>query len=289
MVAEQAKWCSSLLAKIGWLALACSLLAAGAAQAAGPMLPQVYNDQSDIGGWLMSEKLDGIRGYWDGKQLLSKNGKILQPPPAFVEQLPPFALEGELWGGRGTFEQTAATVLHANADQGWLNLKFAIFDLPQTAGTFSARLDKGKAWFAAHPSQYAFLIPQRQLRDRAELRQELQRIERLGGEGLIVRQPDALYTSGRSPLILKVKNYQDAEARVVAHLPGKGRNRGRLGALRVQLDDGTLFSLGSGFSDAERESPPPIGARVTFKFYGKYRSGIPKFSSFMRIRRDGEL
>jgi DNA ligase-1 len=121
------------------------------------------------------------------------------------------------------------------------------------------------------------------------LEEELQRIEALGGEGLIVRKPDALYAAGRNPEILKVKNYQDAEATVVAHLPGKGRNKGRLGSLLVELEDGTQFRIGSGFSDAERESPPPVGAVVTFKFYGKYQSGIPKFPSYMRIRRDREL
>jgi DNA ligase-1 len=57
----------------------------------------------------------------------------------------------------------------------------------------------------------------------------------------------------------------------------------------VELDDGTQFRIGGGFSDAERESPPPVGAVVTFKFYGKYPSGIPKFPSYMRIRRDREL
>ena len=88
---------------------------------------------------------------------------------------------------------------------------------------------------------------------------------------------------------LKVKNYQDAEARVVAHLPGKGRNEGRLGSLLVKSDGGKQFKIGSGFSDAERQSPPALGAYITFKYYGKYQSGIPRFPSFMRIRQDSGL
>ncbi len=169
---------------------------------------------------------------------------------------------------------------------GWLRLKFALFDVPQAPGGFTTRLTKAKDWFAAHPSIYTFIIPQIPVRDHDQLQQELHKIETLGGEGLIVRMPDALYVGGRRPEILKVKNNQDAEATVMAHLPGKGRNEGRLGSLLVVLDDGTQFKLGSGFSDAERQSPPPIGTVVTFKFYGKYQSGIPKFPSFMRIRED---
>ncbi len=262
-----------------------SLLGAGTVCAAGPMLPQTYSDQ-DIRGWLMSEKLDGVRGYWNGKHLRSRNGNLLYPPSAFTAKLPDFALEGELWGGRGTFEQTLSIVTKEQAHEGWLQLKFAIFDVPRARGGFSTRIAKADAWFGAQPSAHAFVIPQVLLRDQSQLHQELARIEELGGEGLIVRKADALYRAGRSSEILKVKNYSDAEARVVAHLPGKGRNAGRLGSLLVSLDGGTQFKIGSGFSDAERQSPPPIGTYITFKYYGYYQSGIPKFPSFMRSRQD---
>ena len=257
--------------------------------AAELMLPQVYSEQVDVSGWLISEKLDGVRGYWDGKQLLSKSGNLFFPPAAFIQGLPPFPVEGELWGGRGTFEKTVSIVKQQQPHDGWLQLRFAIFDVPQAPGGFTARLARVNDWFSAHPPAYAFVLPQLRVLDQAHLQHELQRIEALAGEGLIVRSPDALYAAGRSAEILKVKNYQDAEAKVVAHLPGQGRNEGRLGSLLVRLADGTQFKLGSGFSDAVRESPPSIGAVVTFKFYGRYPSGIPKFPSFVRIRSDQEM
>lgn len=275
--------------KVLCLLLCCGLLSVGQTYAAGLMLPKVYSEQVDICGWLVSEKLDGIRGYWDGQQLFSKNGHSLNPPHEFTAGLPDFPVEGELWGGRGTFEQTAGIVKRKQPHEGWLQLKFAIFDVPDAPGGFTQRIEIVRKWFAAHPSRYAFVIPQIPLRDRDHLQQELQRIEQLGGEGLIVRKPDALYTSGRSMEILKVKSYRDAEAIVVAHLPGKGRNIGRLGALLVKLDDGTQFRIGTGFSDAERKNPPTIGEVITFKFYGKYQSGIPKFPVFLRIRQDKAL
>ena len=277
------------LFKISLLLCCWMLFSTAQVTAAELMLPQVYTQQVDVSGWLMSEKLDGVRGYWDGKQLLSKNGNLFYPPAAFIRDLPPFPVEGELWGGRGTFEQTVSIVKKQQPHNGWLQLKFALFDVPQASGGFTARLAKAKEWFAVHPSAYTFVIPQRQVLDHAHLQQELDDIEKSGGEGLIVRMPDAPYAGGRSPKILKVKNYQDAEATVVAHLPGKGRNEGKLGSLLVALADGTKFKLGSGYTDAERQSPPQIGAIVTFKYFGNYKSGLPKFPSFMRIRQDQSL
>jgi DNA ligase-1 len=278
------------LGKLAWLLLFCyGLLPTVAATAIEPMLPQIYQEQVDVSGWLMSEKLDGVRGYWDGRRLLSKNGNILYPPLVFLRDLPPFPLEGELWGGRARFEQTISTVKKQQPHDGWLQLKFAIFDVPQAPGIFTKRIEKAHHWFTEHPSAYAFVIQQIPVRDQAHVQQELQRVELLGGEGLIVRKPDAFYTAGRSTEILKVKNYQDAEAVVIGHIPGKGRNEGRLGSLLVVLADGKQFKIGSGFSDAERESPPLVGELITFKYYGKYQSGIPKFPSYMRIRLDDGL
>ncbi len=248
------------------------------------MLAQVYQEGSNVTGWLMSEKLDGIRGYWDGRQLLSKTGHPLNPPPSFTRNFPPFALEGEIWGGRNTFEQTSSIVRTQHPQNGWHNLKFAIFDVPQPKTGFRKRLQRAKDWFADHPSATAFIIEQKIVHSTVELETELARIEELGGEGLIVRKADALYKIGRSPDIVKVKSYHDMEAVVIERIPGKGRNSERLGSLLVRLANGTEFKIGSGFSDDRRENPPPIGATITFKYYGFYQSGCPKFPSFLRVR-----
>lgn len=262
------------------------LLFAAPALASEPMLPKVYSEQTDVAGWLMSEKLDGVRGYWDGERLWSKNGHPFSPPAVFVRDLPPFPLEGEIWGGRGTFEQISGIVRHKVPHDGWLTLRFGIFDVPQAAGDFASRIEKIRSWFSRNPSGYAFVIEQQPVKTKAHLNRELQRIEALGGEGLIVRDPGALYKAGRNATILKVKSFQDAEARVVAHLPGAGRNEGRLGALLAELPGGLRFRVGSGFSDLERENPPPVGALISFKHYGQYDSGIPRFPSFLRVRQD---
>jgi DNA ligase-1 len=253
------------------------------------MLPEVYSEGMDICGWLMSEKLDGVRGYWDGRHLLSKNGIPFHPPVEFLENFPPFALEGELWAGRRKFQQAVSIVKKQEPHAGWLALRFAIFDVPKAPGGFLQRLQQAKDWFGKHPSRFVFVIPQITLRNAKQLEAELKRVEALGGEGLIVRKPDTLYASGRSREILKVKSYSDMEAVVIAHIEGKGRNRGRLGSILVELPDKTRFKIGTGFSDEQRINPPPIGATITFKYYGFYPSGRPKFPSFLRVRTDTGL
>jgi DNA ligase len=260
----------------------CSEVAAEPSQL---MLPHIYEEQ-DIIGWWMSEKLDGIRGYWDGQQLFSKTGRLLSPSSEFTATLPPFPVEGELWGGRNSFEQTASIVQREKPHAGWMTLKFGIFDLPRESGSFRQRLSKIKAWSDEHQTPSVFVIKQIPVRSLQQFRDELQRIENLGGEGLIVRDPDARYESGRSMSILKVKSFQDAEASVIAYLPGKGKHEGRLGALLVEGKDGTQFRIGTGFSDSERDNPPQVGAIITYKYYGRYQSGLPKFPSFLRVRED---
>ena len=166
-----------------------------------------------------------------------------------------------------------------------MTLKFAIFDVPSAPGPFSERLQVARDWFASHPSRFAFVIEHSPVKSREFLERQLDRIEKMGGEGLILRRPDASYTVGRSRDVLKVKSFDDTEARVVAYLPGSGRNKGKMGSLLVELpESGLRFKIGSGFSDRERENPPPIGSLVTFKYYGYHDSGIPRFPVFLRIR-----
>lgn len=102
----------------------------------------------------------------------------------------------------------------------------------------------------------------------------------------MLRQPASAYESGRSTTLLKVKTFHDAEARVVEHLAGAGRHKGRLGALLVELPNGTRFSVGTGFSDAQRGSPPPIGSTITFRYQELTDGGVPRFPTFVRARVD---
>ena len=161
-------------------------------------------------------------------------------------------------------------------------MKFAIFDVPKAKGGFENRLNMAEMWFESHPTEFSFVIKHKPVIDDTHLRNELEMIEEVNGEGIILRKSGSFYTPGRSRDVLKLKNYFDMEAVVVGHLGGEGRNGGRMGSLLVEsLDKKTRFKIGSGFSDTVRENPPPLGTIITFKYYGFYKSGIPRFPSYL--------
>ena len=250
------------------------------------LLAKPYTDDIDVRDYWVSEKLDGVRAYWDGRRLLSRRGNVFQAPAWFTEGFPPHPLDGELWLGRGAFEATLSAVRKQRPVAAeWRQLSYQVFELPGAAGDFTRRLERLERIVAAVNSPYLKLIPHQRLKDQAALQRKLDEVVAGGGEGLMLHRADSLYQTGRGNALLKLKTYEDAEAVVIAHLPGKGRNLGRLGALLVEMPDGKQFKIGSGFSDQERENPPPIGALVTYKYYGLSRRGIPRFASFLRIRQ----
>ncbi|MCG8689536.1 MAG: DNA ligase [Desulfobacterales bacterium] len=256
------------------------------------MLPKKYQGQDIAEQWLWSEKLDGIRGEWTGTKLLTKQGYSIDVPDYFIKNFPPFPLSGEIWGGRQTFERTSGIVATSGRDKGWHTLRFAIFDSKHASLPFENRIDRAKKWFEEHPSEYAFVIKQQPVKDKAHLNKLLKDIKKGGGEGLVLIKKGSMYKNGRSVDVLKVKDFDDAEAVVVGYVPGKGRHKGRMGSMVVELySDRTIkFKIGTGFSDEIRKNPPPVGALITFKYTGFYKSGKPKFPSFLRVRSlDGNL
>jgi len=248
------------------------------------ILLKPYRPEMQIDGWLMSEKLDGVRAYWDGSQLLSRQGNRFHAPDWFRAQLPPFELDGELWIGRGRFEQTLSIVSSEQANADWSQIHYHIFELPQAQGGLLQRLSKLQQYLSRHQPSHLHLIPQRSCRDRRQLLQTLSQIEAAGGEGLVLRNPLSPYHTGRSDDALKVKSFEDMEAKVIGYSAGKGKYAGKTGALRVEIEGGIRFLIGSGLSDQQRSEPPPIGSTITFKYQGYTVNGIPRFASFLRMR-----
>jgi DNA ligase-1 len=105
-----------------------------------------------------------------------------------------------------------------------------------------------------------------------------------GGEGLMLHRAQANWQPGRSADLRKLKMVPDEDARVVAHMDGKGKHAGRMGALLVETPEGKRFALGTGFTDAQREAPPAVGAFVTYRYRDRTAAGLPKFASFLRVR-----
>jgi DNA ligase-1 len=250
------------------------------------MLAHRWNQKIDIKGWWMSEKLDGVRGYWTGKEMISRSGNPFRVPKWFTGNFPSTPLDGELWIGRRQFSELVGIIRRKTPDTKWEKVRYLIFDAPQVQGGFEKRLDFARRWFRQHPNSYAEVLKQEICENEMHLQKKLREIESLGGEGLMLRKPDSPYTVGRSYDLLKVKTYKDAEAKVIKHLPGSGKHAGRLGALLVELPNGIQFAIGTGFSDQERENPPSVGSIITFKYYGFHNSGIPRFASFLRVRED---
>lgn len=96
----------------------------------------------------------------------------------------------------------------------------------------------------------------------------------------MLRRPASMYVGKRSDTLLKVKSFLDDEAVVVGHQPGEGKHLGRLGAVNVEWK-GKKLKLGTGFTDAERESPPAIGSVVTFRYFELSDDGIPRFPTYV--------
>ena len=248
-------------------------------------LANVYRSDIDLSRYWVSEKLDGVRAWWDGRSFYSRRGNPINAPSWFVEGFPNEALDGELWMGRGTFDTLSGTVRSRTPDDAaWERVRFMVFDLPTSSAPFDERLQRLLEIFKSLTSRRIALVDQFRVAGERELMATLERVEADGGEGLMLRDGSSLYRSGRNDDLLKLKTHQDAEAIVVAHLPGKGKFAGMLGSLLVDLPDGRRFKLGTGFSDEDRRHPPPVGVTVTYKYYGMTANGIPRFASFMRVR-----
>jgi len=251
---------------------------------AGPplLLAESWDNAQDLAGWWMSEKLDGVRAYWDGSRLISRLGNTFHAPDWFLEGFPATPLDGELWIGRKQFQRTVGVVRRQDRSDHWKEVAYVAFDAP----AFEARIASVRDHVECRVPPYLRAHEHAACEGVEHLRAELARVEALGGEGLMLRRPASAYEVGRSITLLKVKSFRDAEARVLAHQPGAGRHKGRLGALLVELADGTKFSVGTGFSDAQREHPPAVGSLVAFRYQELTEGGVPRFPSFLGVRID---
>jgi DNA ligase-1 len=245
------------------------------------LLLKTYKDQN-ISGWLMSEKLDGVRAYWDGKHLLSRNGKIIHAPSWFTKDYPPFAIDGELWTKRGDFENITSIVRDQTPSDRWHSITHNIFEVPYAKGGLLMRLERVKPYLNDHIK----LIPQIKIKSKQHLKDYLHSLESKGAEGIVVHDPDVSYIAKRTSKALKVKSFHDMECVVVGYTKGKGKYRDRIGALVCRLENGVEFKIGSGLSDEMRINPPKIGDVVTFKYQNITKYGKPRFPVYMRIRHE---
>jgi len=260
-----------------------TVLPVAAAETPDVMLANVYRQHEDVTQFWVSEKLDGVRARWDGRQLISRGGNVFVSPDWFVRNFPDKPLDGELWMGRGRYEDVVSVVRQQKPHDGWKNIKFMVFDLPAHGGPFSGRVE---AMRQLANTPHLGVIEQFRVDSNKTLMQKLDDIAGQGGEGLMMHRQNAIYHSGRSDDLLKVKPFEDAEAIVIGYKPGKGKNTGLMGAIKVRIDNGKEFYIGSGFTQQQRQNPPLIGSLITYRYQGFTQAGIPRFAVFMRPRNE---
>ena len=256
------------------------------------MLANVYRPGIQLADYWVSEKYDGVRGFWDGQKLLTRGGQPINAPAWFTANWPSTPMDGELWAGRGQFQKAVSTVRQQTPDDAaWRGIQFMVFDLPAEPGTFTERLSTLNSVVTKLAVPWVQAVPQTKVSSHAALQSQLKQITKSGAEGLMLHRGSSLYKGVRNDDLLKVKTHDDAEAKVVVHIPGKGKYAGQLGALLVEMPakDGQTakrFKLGTGLSDAQRQNPPAVGSEVTYRYRGLNDSGIPRFASFLRLRKD---
>lgn len=249
------------------------------------MLAKHWQAGLDPLGFLVSEKLDGVRAFWDGHMLRFRSGRRIAAPDWFTAALPAIPLDGELWLGRRRFDRVSGTVRRSvPVDAEWRELRYMIFDLPGEHGPFGERAARMVSLVDTAGVPWLQAVQQSRVPDRALLQRQLLQVVSDGGEGLVLHRADADWTPGRSDALRKLKQIPDEDARVIAQLPGKGRHTGRLGALLLEMPNGQRFALGTGFTDAQRDTPPPVGAFVTYRYRDRTPAGLPRFASFLRLR-----
>lgn len=249
------------------------------------MLAGRWREGLDPAAYWVSEKLDGVRACWDGQRLRFRSGRPIPAPGWFIAALPDVPLDGELWLGRGRFEAVSGLVRREAVDEtGWRSVRYMVFDTPGAAGTFDERLTRLRGIVERAGLPWLQVVPQFRVVDAAALAATLDAVLAAGGEGLMLHRADAPWENGRSEALLKLTPFLDAEARVVGHLPGRGKYAGMVGALEVETPDGRRFRIGTGLSDADRRAPPPLGSEVTYRYRELTGGGLPRFPVFVRIR-----
>jgi DNA ligase len=249
------------------------------------LLAKSYTLDTNLSLFYVSEKMDGVRAFWNGRRLISRGGHVIHAPAWFTNNFPKTPLDGELWIGRNHFESISGIARkQIPLDADWKRVSYVVFDLPADPATFSIRYKKLQLMVESTPSYYLSLAKQKQLSTIKELNSMLVTVVAKGGEGLMLHRKESLYRAGRSSDLQKLKPFEDDEAIVVGHIMGKGKYKNMLGSIIVVNKEGVRFRIGSGFSRQERISPPPINSEITYRFRGKTSSNTPRFATFLRMK-----
>jgi len=253
------------------------------------MLAHTYKaEKHDPTGYWMSEKLDGVRCVAKDGKLYTRTGRLIHAPAFFTKHLPRETLDGEIYGTVDNFDQVSGICRRKTPRASdWRRLTYQIFDLVDAELSFEER--QKKLWNIVPRNPHLKLLRQRLCRGRGHLESTLQRIEKSGGEGVMLRKPQSSYVFKRSQSLLKVKTFLDMDARVVGHeIATTGKHKRKVGTLICEAD-GMQFRCGSGLSDAQRLDPPPIGCLITVKYFEMTKNKKPRFPTYVGARAEQDM
>lgn len=151
--------------------------------------------------WWMSEKMDGVRAYWNGRQSFSRQGKSIWTPVWFTAALN-VQLDGELWLGAGTSFLDVNKILQ-NEDE-WHKLKYYVFDIPSSLGTYEERMVEMQLLKREFPA-HVHVVDSIQCKGTQHLAEYLGTVLSHKGEGVMIRKSNSVYEKGMTTTILKVK------------------------------------------------------------------------------------
>lgn len=237
------------------------------------MLAMAYEGQN-INGWLMSEKLDGVRAIWTGQELMSRNGNPFYAPDWFTRQLPAgVMLDGELFVGRGKFQATASVVKKkVPVDSEWQSIRYCVFDAPEVEGGFEVRLAFCAS--ALTGCEIAEVVAHRVCVNHSDLESFFSELHAQGAEGVMLREPNSSYDKRRSASLLKFKKYESSEAVMIGQ---------EACALVLKWND-VVFKVANGLNEQECICFPRIGSIISFGFCGLTDGGVPRFPTFLSER-----
>jgi DNA ligase-1 len=219
---------------------------------------------TNITGWTVSEKYDGVQGIWDGRCLKTRSGNQIAAPRWWTNHLPNKHLVGELWVARGCFDLARAIVCSSKADSRWKKIRFMVFS--KTDGNLGPFAEK---------------INQIKINSQVQLDNFYNQILAAGGEGVVLTSSDGEQ--------YKKKPLHDDDGKLIGYKEGRGRNTGKIGAFVIELRDGRRFSVSSGITQKLRSVPPKIGSIIKFTFSGLTSSGLPRFASFAGLRAETNM
>ena len=275
----------------------------------GVLLAKNFTSDVDIDGWYASEKWDGYRSVWNGKNFVSRTGKSFDVPDWYCSIMPPsVALDGELWLGRGKFEdcgllrkkkpQKESDIQKWNEE--WLKKEvvFNVFDIMNLNVGFEKRMEQLKTLVIdrnkcmkqlnINKKNPILAFTEQTKVNKVDALEMAKEVIKAGGEGIMLRQPDSLYEAKRSKTLYKIKEVDDMEVRIDGYKNGEGKYKGILGSFTCSLINKPDIKCNvSGMNDQVRNSyltTHPIGTIITITYNGVTGSGKPRHPRYLRIR-----